>query len=721
MKNNVWNSIKNRFAKWRSNKEKAVQYESALHKESGNHTYGKQKIHLFRSVGGKIFLTFFIVIVVFVLLVGEISYRISEGVIKDKVADQSSQTMIMASEKLDMVYEKYESLTYQFITNRSLNEEMNKMVNEELTTYELFELKSSFEEKLNAFVFGDDNIIGLYVFDTNGSVVVSAGTPAAEQDHSGDQWVAKTIAEEGRVYWVSTGEDHISSSDKESIGITRQIKNIMNNRVVGLLYIEVNLDVIATQLDSIDMGEQGESLVIDDSNQMIYANDESRIGKTWSTELSQSEDLENSNDYFTTEDENGDERLIVYDPSGINNWTVVGTQLTEDLVKDAKQIQNWAYMLAGIAAIFAVLIGLVMARRIGGPMRRLADLMRKGEQGNLAVRTDFKSKDEIGQLGQSFNQMMSQITLLVQQTNQSAQQVLQTSLQLTDVSKQTAMSAKEISVATEEIAGGATTLAGEAERGTELTQDISQQMERVVQSNMEMGKSANEVRKSSEQGTEYMSFVIEKTNETEQMTRSMVDKVDKLKESTSSIRKILDLLNNITKQTNILSLNATIEAARAGAAGKGFMVVADEIRKLADQSKESIDIVGQITETIQNEIDQTVDVLSEAYPIFQEQTKSVKEADSIFHRVQNQMGEFIVHLDDVTSSVQQLEESQQVLSDAMSSVSAVSEEASATSEEVASLTTEQLKVSDGLVQLSTELESLSTSLQESLSRFKVEE
>lgn len=149
------------------------------------------------------------------------------------------------------------------------------------------------------------------------------------------------------------------------------------------------------------------------------------------------------------------------------------------------------------------------------------------------------------------------------------------------------------------------------------------------------------------------------------------------------------------------------------------MVVADEIRKLADQSKESIDVVGDITETIQREIDETVQVLSEAYPIFQEQTRSVKEADTIFHSVQQQMGEFIQHLDEVTSSVQQLEEAQTVLSEAMSNVSAVSQESSATSEEVASLTTEQLKVSDGLVQLSSQLESLSKSLQESLSKFTV--
>src|SRR5690606_4809182 len=156
-------------------------------------------------------------------------------------------------------------------------------------------------------------------------------------------------------------------------------------------------------------------------------------------------------------------------------------------------------------------------------------------------------------------------------------------------------------------------------------------------------------------------------------------KVDHLKESTSSITQILEVLNDITRQTNILSLNATIEAARAGSAGKGLMVVADEIRKLADQSQNLIQTVAQITAKIQSEIGETVDVLSQAYPLFQEQIGSVKEADLIFKNVQSQMNGFIQQLDGVTASIHELENSQHSLSEAMGSVSAVSEQSSATS------------------------------------------
>ena len=129
-------------------------------------------------------------------------------------------------------------------------------------------------------------------------------------------------------------------------------------------------------------------------------------------------------------------------------------------------------------------------------------------------------------------------------------------------------------MATEEIAGGATNLAIESEKGSDLTVRIGDQVQSVINSNTQMGQAAAEVEEASHRGTDYMGTLTVKTGQTEEMTRSMVDKVDKLKESTGSIRKILDVMGNVSKQTNILSLNATIEAARAGAAGKGFMVVA---------------------------------------------------------------------------------------------------------------------------------------------------
>jgi methyl-accepting chemotaxis protein len=482
--------------------------------------------------------------------------------------------------------------------------------------------------------------------------------------------------------------------------------------------MEYGTEILVNEIGAINLGSESEVGITNAANKYIATANNANLEKEAKIQLTadQLAIAPGTSGSF----ENADSRMVAYYKTKLAGWNLVAHMPVSSLVKDADKIFNFTLIIALVAAFIAILIGIFVARSIGRPLVLLRNLMQQGAKGNLTVRANYQSQDEIGQLGKSFDVMMEQITGLVQQTRLSAQQVLETAGELTNSSKTTAVAAREIATATDEISNGAAGLATESERGNELTHHIGIQMKKVIEANLEMGTAAADVQSSSEQGTRYMSELISKTNLTEEMIRSMVEKVDNLKESTRSIRKILDVLNNMTKQTNILSLNATIEAARAGTAGKGFMVVADEIRKLADQSRQSIDIVGQITETIQKEIDETVKVLSNATPIFQEQIQSVKEADTIFKQVTNHMGGFIEQLSAVSDSISTLDQSQVVLSDAMTNVSAVAEQSLATSEEVASLSSEQLSISDGLVKLSDQLEHLSNSLKDTLSKFEVE-
>lgn len=238
-------------------------------------------------------------------------------------------------------------------------------------------------------------------------------------------------------------------------------------------------------------------------------------------------------------------------------------------------------------------------------------------------------------------------------------------------------------------------------------------------SNHEMSLVAQEVEQSSEQGTVQLKNLLSKTKVTEETTHALVGKVDELKKTTSDVFKVLDVLQDIAKQTNILSLNATIEAARAGTSGRGFMVVANEVRQLAEQSRQAIRTATGITNNIVNEMNETVQALSEVYPLFREQMGAVQETTDIFQSVQQQMGEFALRLGTVTASIHHLSESQTTLSEAMTNVSAVAEQSSATSQEVASLSTEQANIGNQLVGLSDKLEGVSVNLKEQLSRFTV--
>jgi methyl-accepting chemotaxis protein len=672
-----------------------------------------------KSVGMKLFLMFFISILLFVLVVGMVSYQLSKGVIKTKVSVGSQQTITQAGKKLDFVFQTLEDTTLQIMLDKDIQDLLAALPNIKTGSYESLEASRKISDKLNVFLFANKNIKSLQLYETGGKLInmVGSGSSTMETNVSNEAWFKKTIENNGKASWLDTKEKGYSGSSS-AFAIGRVLKNTTSSNTSGILLMEYGTEILVNEIGAINLGSESEVGITNAANKYIATANNANLEKEAKIQLTadQLAIAPGTSGSF----ENADSRMVAYYKTKLAGWNLVAHMPVSSLVKDADKIFNFTLIIALVAAFIAILIGIFVARSIGRPLVLLRNLMQQGAKGNLTVRANYQSQDEIGQLGKSFDVMMEQITGLVQQTRLSAQQVLETAGELTNSSKTTAVAAREIATATDEISNGAAGLATESERGNELTHHIGIQMKKVIEANLEMGTAAADVQSSSEQGTRYMSELISKTNLTEEMIRSMVEKVDNLKESTRSIRKILDVLNNMTKQTNILSLNATIEAARAGTAGKGFMVVADEIRKLADQSRQSIDIVGQITETIQKEIDETVKVLSNATPIFQEQIQSVKEADTIFKQVTNHMGGFIEQLSAVSDSISTLDQSQVVLSDAMTNVSAVAEQSLATSEEVASLSSEQLSISDGLVKLSDQLEHLSNSLKDTLSKFEVE-
>lgn len=665
-----------------------------------------------KSVGMKLFLMFFASILFFVLVVGAISYSVSKNVIRTKMADSGLQTVTQAGLKLDLLYQNFEDLTLQVMYNNDLQALLEKIAKLTPLSYEANETAHQLTEKLNFVAFSNKAIKTLRIYEPDGKLVVTTGSGGYESDTGISQtdWFKQIMDAGGKAAWLDSRLKGYSTDSGSTFGIGR----IINNATSDVLVVEFSTDILNNELSRITLGEDSSSVITNSSNNTIATLTTTELEKAATISLTK-EQIEKSEGSITTKDDH----LVAYYTSPVSGWNLIGDVPVSSMIKDAKKIYNYTLIVAFFAAIAAVLIGLFVVRMIGRPLVNLRNLMQQGAQGKLTVRANYTTKDEIGQLGNSFDIMMEKITALVTQTSTSAQQVFETAAELTHSSKITANAAREIATATEEISGGAAGLATESERGNELTHHIGMQMKNVIAANLEMGTAATDVRTSSELGTTYMAELIDKTELTEKMIRSMVDKVDNLKDSTRSIRKILDVLNNMTKQTNILSLNATIEAARAGTAGKGFMVVADEIRKLADQSKQSIHVVGQITEKIQTEINETVKVLSTATPIFKQQIQAVKEADTIFKQVTAHMGGFIVQLSTVSDSISTLDQSQEVLSDAMMNVSAVAEESLATSQEVASLSTEQLSISNGLVRLSEQLDQLSTSLNETLSKFEV--
>ncbi|MEK5023295.1 methyl-accepting chemotaxis protein [Paenibacillus sp. FSL M7-1046] len=676
------------------------------------------RLHPSKSLGMRLFLVFFIATMGIVLSLGYTSYSVARQTIENNALSSNEQTVLQTAEKLDVILLRFEDSLGQLFYNKDIQKAVMQGNQSAANIGQHQEQSKVITGELEHWLSAVSGIQAVYLVPLNASLPISAtGTTdsAFVEEIRASSWF-KQLQEKPQSLWITQA---LKQGDQS--GVLHFAKSIAGD-AGGTGYIavcDIKTTELENQLSKVNLGMDSYIQLLTDKDELIASSQHQeadtylRLGGTLLKGVNQ------TSGSLPTKDEEGESILAVYGTLESSGWKVLGVVPAENLIKDAGRILNTTYIAVGAAAVIAIMIGLWIVRMVSRPLSKLRHLMFQGAEGDLRVRTKITSRDEIGQLSSSFNAMMERITELVVHTNETAREVLETADALGSASRKTAAAAMDIAAATEEIAGGAGNLALEADRGNEMTAAISGQMGMVFAAAHEMESTAHSVGQASEEGVVKLKELLGRTQTTGEMTHHLVVKVNELKETASSVIKVLEVMQNITQQTNILSLNATIEAARAGEAGQGFMVVADEIRQLADQSKRSITVVAEITDKIMNDMNETVAALSDVAPLFNEQVTSVRNTSDIFVSVQEQMNHFIDRLESVSSSVDGLNQSQRVLSETIGNVSSFAEESSAASEEVASLSGEQQNVSDYLVELSGKLEHASSMLKERLSKFSV--
>lgn len=677
------------------------------------------QLHPSKSIGVRLFLIFFSSTMALVLLLGYISYLVAKDTIESNALIANQQTIVQTAEKLDVEFLRYEDGLGSILYNDDIQDALSQL-NSAQSNEERNELVNRIRAELTTWLTASNGVEAVYLIPFNkGIPASSAGTADSSfiEEFRASSWY-KQLEEKPQRLWIPPTLQGQGGNQSGFFHLARSVAG--DSQGTGYIIIsDINISELEEQLREVNLGPSSYMQLITNKDELIASSQEVDMDTYLNLGGTLLHGVEHAAGSLPTKDEKGKSILAVYGTIESSGWRLLGVVPAENLTKDALRILNTTYIIIAIAAIVALLVGYWMFRMVSRPLSRLKDLMAEGAEGNLGVRTSVTSRDEIGQLSGSFNRMMEQITELVNHTNQTAQKVMQTADELNGASLKTAAAAEDIAAATEEIAAGAGSLALEADQGYELTGQISLQMNKVNSVTHEMDQAAHTIGELSEEGLGRLKELLSQTNRTGEVTNKLVSKVNELKDTTLSVVKVLEMMQNITQQTNILSLNATIEAARAGEYGRGFTVVANEIRQLADQSKESIAVVTNIIDTIMQDMNETVVVLSEVVPLFNKQITSVESTSDIFISVQDRMQHFITGLDSVALSMDSLSQSQRILSESMSNVSSIAEESSAASQEVASLSGEQQNVSDHLVELSEKLGETSRLLQQELSKFKV--
>ncbi|MFC5467447.1 methyl-accepting chemotaxis protein [Cohnella suwonensis] len=349
-------------------------------------------------------------------------------------------------------------------------------------------------------------------------------------------------------------------------------------------------------------------------------------------------------------------------------------------------------------AVVGVIVWLLTRYMITLRVSRILRGIRQLAQGDFTGKLRMSGKDEFGRMAEHLNETTLSLGSMMKATSDLAMNVGATSEELTSSAEQVSKSAETISQAIEEVASGMAEQSGQAETSSRHVQEVTLGARKIAQSASVVLGLANDVSARTEKGDQLIRQAVGQMDETSQsMTRS-TQTMDKLREHSEEIGSIVEMIRRISSRTNILALNASIEASRAGEHGRGFAVVAAEIRKLAEQTGDSVRKVEEKIDSIRSETHRMTGVIASASSEVEKGSATVTESGRLFAEITSEMRLVRSQAEDVSSSVEQLsagieevlrsvdnvKEIARMSTDNANHVAAASEEQLATMQEVSS-------------------------------------
>ncbi len=374
----------------------------------------------------------------------------------------------------------------------------------------------------------------------------------------------------------------------------------------------------------------------------------------------------------------GTARMSGLTPVSSTGWILGVAALESDELETAYQLRTFLIAISIAFVALGVVAAVIIARQIAKPLQQVQQVVEALAEGDLTQTSQVHSSDEIGQVATALN-------VTVENLRQAIGLVADATNELAGTSQQMAAASEEVSASIEEVAS--------------TTNQFSSALDMMNESAQSMGETADNISKQALQGEDAIEDIVKQMNGLRDDTQHMSDDVTKLGTLSNEVGKIVDVISAIADQTNLLALNAAIEAARAGEHGRGFAVVADEVRKLAEQSSAATSEITSLINQIQGGISSTVSGMDHSTNQATHAMDSVDKSGQILRSI----------LRAVEGIVGQVQE-----------ISAVIEQTNSGGHEIASATEEQAASIQQVSNSAQDLTDMGAKLQELVRHFKLE-
>lgn len=374
-----------------------------------------------------------------------------------------------------------------------------------------------------------------------------------------------------------------------------------------------------------------------------------------------------------------------------------------------------------IAIVITIILSIFIARSIIIPTKRVTAKLKEiaESNGDLTARIGYTSKDEIGELSQSFDSFVEKLQGIIKEVAGSAETISLSSTHLTDATSDTTKSLEQISMTVSEIASGTSQTAAVMEETNGSLMEMASFSNRTSQATKQTTENTKTVHEAAVNGSCKITEVVSSITDIANSSKDVTLVINELNESSSKIGDFIQIITGISAQTNLLALNAAIEAARAGEAGKGFSVVADEIRKLADESNRA---ALQISELVNDNQVKTSSAVSSVHEVEVMVKVGVEKSNEVAEAIEH----ILAHIQEILKEIEQIDSaaekqafSTNEMEMAISNLAQTSSEMAAGTDDIRTSISEQLDTMTEIEQTTEQLSNMAKNLRELTAGFKI--